>query len=485
MLARIVLVLLCLCSSALARGGGHVTTFDSNLFPGAVIKNLKTDYGAVCNGVTDDSAAYQTFLTFAVAQTSPVVLVMPPPGCKIVFSGFNLNVNSINVSEASIKNFTLWAYGATSDAYIGHGPFPTSNTTVGLLQSAATNDTSVTLITAGDSSNYSVGQWICVCGLELQNGGYPPNFQFYDLRLITAINAGTGVISLNAPLSHVCLSTWPSNNVKDGPCAVWPLLASWNSIATVYGLTVLDNGQQMPITGRTTAFYDMVIPVSRNVAVTQTQSHFAAFTYLGSPEIDKIISNATLYRCGAKQIAIQSPTPDNLVIDSCTIDFTLGGSTDGLIRNTTIGLSILGPANFGVASALVLDGTRIAVNQQNTTRQNLLSDLTLTSGTLSIAKTNPNRFTFLATFVPGFNYYYAASDCSNNSVPATSFTVSAVREDAANFYADTNIVGTPSPLCGAVACSKICPWPYQSITQLNTPAGGVCVKSFGVTGKGC
>jgi hypothetical protein len=202
--------------------------------------------------------------------------------------------------------------------------------------------------------------------------------------------------------------------------------------------------------------------------------------------VDKEIENAVFYRCKSKVFTIQSPDPDNTIIDGCVFTVALNGSpNNGMIRNTIIPTIALGPTGYGVNGSLILDGTKIMNFNQNGTRRTLLSDVTLTSGTLAISKASPVKYNFLAAMVPNAQYYYGATDCTNNAVPATSFTVTAVREDASNYYADTNIVGTPSPICNVIACTAVCPWSYQSITQLNTPAGGLCMTSYGVTGKGC
>src|SRR5262249_17219325 len=147
--------------------------------------------------------------------------------------------------------------------------------TVGLIASTNIGDMSVTLLNAGDASNFAVGNWVCVCGLELQHGGFPPNFQFYEYRLITNISGTT--VTLNAPLANQYLSTWPQNDTKDGPAAIWLMDSTWNSNVAIYGLTFIAN-PQFDAAGRTVALYDVVLPAVDNVAPSTNQTFFSFFS---------------------------------------------------------------------------------------------------------------------------------------------------------------------------------------------------------------
>lgn len=486
MVLLVVLICALFSTSAFAGGrGGHNTTFDPNLFPGAatycltavVSGKCSTGFNATCDGAANDTAAYKSFLATATALTTQVVLYIPPGSrCRIVYDGtFTSNVLGSITSGTAIKNFVQWGYGASIDLYLSFG-FTGSSARTGLIQSTTPGDTSVTLITAGDASNYIVGDWVCVCGLELQHGGFPPNFQFYEFRMITAINGG--LVSLSSALSNQYLSTWPTSDPKDGPAAIWPMVSAWNAIAAIYGINVVETGGQINVNGRTVTLQDVTIPRVKNVAFSANQTISAFFTDLGSPEVDKIIERAILYRSTASVITIQSPAPTQMEFVSSSVSTSLNGTPGNIaIINSRIPVVAPGPVGYGHGQSIVSDGTYFGAAQQNTTNI-LLFDLTLTTGVLSIAKTNPNRFNLLAIGVPGQKYYYGAADCTNNSIPATVFSITAMREDVSNFYADTDILGSPAPTCGGVACTKICPYAAALITQKNSPAGSANITTF-------
>ena len=71
-------------------------------------QNIKTDWGAVGNGSVDDSAAFLNFQAWAQAQTTGVVLVIPP-------GIYNLTVGIGTGWDffTGIKDLTIYGYGAT------------------------------------------------------------------------------------------------------------------------------------------------------------------------------------------------------------------------------------------------------------------------------------------------------------------------------------------------------------------------------------
>src|SRR5215471_8464236 len=166
-----------------------------------IVKNFVTDFGAVADGMTDDSPALDRWLAWAQAQgTAPVELYMPPGHYH--FAGDN-------TLTAGLYNVTISGYGATVDAlYIG-----TPNLLLddfdhsARIQTVSAGATSVDLITPADASKFSVGQWVLVSGLSLQTYGYPPNWQFFEYKQITDISGP--IVTFADGLAYSYRSTWP------------------------------------------------------------------------------------------------------------------------------------------------------------------------------------------------------------------------------------------------------------------------------------
>lgn len=168
-----------------------------------VTKNLVSDYGAVGNGVANDSPALDSWLTFARAQgATPVEIVLD--------SGKTFNFAGTSTLTDGIQNVTITATGASANnAYIGPvAAIPEDVTHSALIQSVSAGATSVTLLDAADVSKFTVGRWILICGLSLQESGYPPNWQWNEFRQITDVTGS--VVSFSGALANDYLSTWPA-----------------------------------------------------------------------------------------------------------------------------------------------------------------------------------------------------------------------------------------------------------------------------------
>lgn len=221
----VVLMLAALIVTAFAGGrGGASTTFEPNRFGGAanvscitaaVAGTCATGYNATCNGVADDSTPLKNWLAASLAANPTLAVLYWPPGSRCHFATVNNFVVDTSIAGSGgfqygdgIRNAVIWAYGATSDAWgvVGEG-FGQNTLTTARIATVSAASTTVTLLVAGDASKFSVGDWIAVTGIQIQNGGFPPNFQFFEFHLITAINGLT--LTLDSPTTYAYKSTWP------------------------------------------------------------------------------------------------------------------------------------------------------------------------------------------------------------------------------------------------------------------------------------
>src|SRR5215471_9662229 len=108
----------------------------------------------------------------------------------------------------------------------------------------------VTLRTISNISNYYVGQWIAIFGLDLMNWfGHltsgPPNCHFFEFNQVFSINAGTGVINLRFPPKFTNSGSCPDmfngppgtggGVIGGGPTVIAPMNPSWDMETELIG----------------------------------------------------------------------------------------------------------------------------------------------------------------------------------------------------------------------------------------------------------
>jgi len=460
---------LLICQAYAGGRGGHNTTWDPNLFGGgwvclkAAVAGCSQGFNATCDGIADDTTAYTAFITAFVGLKAN--LYIPPRSkCKISWSPGSLTVNSLGLGTTPASSLNIWGYGSSWNANFTSGGF---TTTVALISTANIGDSSVTLLNPSDAANFAVGRWVCVCGLELQHGGFPPNFQFYEMRRIT--NIVGSVITLSAPLANQYLSTWPLNDTNDGPASIWLLDTTWDSNISIYGLRFDVNGE-LVLNGRTVQLYDVSVEDISAADISANQSFWSFYSSLGAPEIDKDIEFAGFFRSYASQVDIQSPSPNSMIVDNSVFGRLVGTPKNLQITNSKITNSstldlFVGPTGFGHGVSITADG--LTVDAGNIPHRALdKSIFSFSSGVFTIPNANvANVRGALAMFVPGQKYYFSATD-GTVCAPQTAFTVTGIDQDASNLNVRTDIVGSlPSPTCGGSPYFGYQPYGAATITQ--------------------
>jgi hypothetical protein len=77
-----------------------------------------------------------------------------------------------------------------------------------LINTAAVGDETITLLTPADSSNFNTSDYILIWGFDQQFSGGPPNARYFEYRKAIAINAATGVITLDTKLKNAYDADW-------------------------------------------------------------------------------------------------------------------------------------------------------------------------------------------------------------------------------------------------------------------------------------
>lgn len=429
------------------RGGGHVTTWDPNLFGGGwvcfgtAVTGCSQGFNATCSGVADDTAALTSFRSFAAAQLGQVKLYIPPGAkCNIVYDGtFSFT--------SGAHTLIVWAYGATFNNLTlgGIQAFFQDAVHQALISNANAGDTTV-IVTDGNFARFKQKDWIAVTGIALQNFGYPPNHQFFEYRLI--VNCGTtdgspctsATFTLESQLINTYKSTWPTVStglIPSGPATIFDLDQAWNTNLQWYGGTSLSVAQEN-LLGRDIAIYDLNI-VDGNPTVSKNWWCFYCRFSLQT-EIDKDNENVYFYRSAIGAVASSS------VNRNITYDATSGsGSLNGTGRFVTVknGSSFvgaaLGTAGYGHSETLTLDGSNLGAFQCSLNAVQV-GWLTYSSGTFSIANAAPNWANAVSWGVPGYSYFFGTVGTITNL--GQNFTITAVRQDATNTYFDTDLVGS-------------------------------------------
>ena len=229
-------------------------------------KNIVTDFGAKCDGVANDNAAFTAFNTWAQSQTGTIMLTIPS-GSICMFTSASMG----NWFAKGIKSLIVTGYGATlsdnngtgNGFFLGGRAVVADNMHSSRLETVLAGATTVTLKAQSESARFQVGNWALITGLDMMGYGYPPNPAFFEYVQITAIDPSTGIITFASPLKNTYKSTWPLYNAgsdfeadQGGPATLYALDPSWNTQVEYRGLTISQAGQTYA-NGRSVTFRDV------------------------------------------------------------------------------------------------------------------------------------------------------------------------------------------------------------------------------------
>lgn len=502
------ILLLSLSSPALAGGrGGHNTTFDPNSYGGSWTT-------ISCDGSSADQTSLTNFRDTASAA-NPTLAKLRLTGICNFTGGDQLFWDGIVGSTKYIQNSVVWAYGATANlTQIGGGTVPITSGSVSAcawsarINTVSAGATAVVLVdgTMVDGSSaagvFPAGTNVMVAGIELQNGGYPQNFQLFEYGVVTGVSGNT--ITLGAPLANTYKSTWPpfvfcpSGVDGAGPATIFKLLPSFDVNFSLYGLTNnrSDCGQ-VGVLGRNVMLYDVTINVGCAISgyPTASENWWGFFVnFPGSSEFDKEVQSLNFYRGHIGAIGIQSVSITQLNLTSVT-----AGSTTGMpplnarIVNSDLGSQAVPHLGllFGSGNSLALDGTTIS-SVEVLPFVDLLSYYSYSSGTFSFPLASAT--TAVSVFTPGSKYvivYYVGGPSHTPCSPSYVFTVSDLATNGTDFQAattgwtqDGSPIATPSSLpaltnaCGGNTANSVSGFVARTITQINSPAGSVSVTGY-------
>ena len=423
------------------------------------MKDIKADFGAVGDGKADDSQAFLNFQKWAQAQTTGVILVIPPGDYSISPTTLHADgFRGAGMFYAGIADLTIFAYGATISHFYRPDPFMVDRVAniTARIASTPVGAKSAPFLNAADASKFSANDWVAVTSLEMQGAeiGFPANWYNVDYVQIDSVSS-TGV-SFKAPLLHEHLSTFPisgpgtKNPAYDwgGPATIIKMNPTWNQIVRVFGLTV---SGKTNCCARTMELVDCNF--AANVPSTCTASCGESFVFRrcnigpGELELDKNIGIAKFIDSTLDILTVQSASVETLVLDGCKANKVWGSAKNTSLINSHINNFIPG-ASIGFSKTLLADGCVVgSVTWQDARHFIRLSELTFNNGTFSAPVGTKAFIDVQRIAIPGTVLYISHPGGLTGTL-GNHFVVTKAYQDAANIYFDTTLTALPNYTVG-------------------------------------
>jgi hypothetical protein len=415
--------------------------------PASVSKNVVTDFGARCDGVTDAAPAFARFNSWARAQTLPVQLTIPSG------SVCSFRTEGAKWWAKGIKNLLVLGYHASisndgGGFFLGGSGIYQDNAHSARLATVVAGTSSVKLLTASQTSLFAVGKYALITGFDLQGYGYPPNPHFFEYVQITGVDPGTGAITFAAPLKNTYKSTWPlyftgSKLEADqgGPVTLYALDPSWDTTIEYRGLTVVNNKYQTYANGKSITYRDMSFTGNDCAVPTQNLLWQAINTNMSScsMEADKLVDTMVLNGVTIASIAFQSSSINLLNMSNTTVTSWMNGTPKrAIISSSSIASFRPGTYAYGRTEEIVcincvlpaISPLGMVIKGPNDAGVN--TTYTMQNGVIII----PNSQGPAAWAVPGTNLMW-----SGPYETETAFQVVDVTQDATNTYVKTALSG--------------------------------------------
>jgi len=411
-------------------------------------------------------AAVSSFNT-AYAALSGRTRLYVPPGTYNSSAGFNF----ANTAGIAGSQLVIEAYGVTFTAAGGNVNGVAINAGIvqgadnakeTLIDTVLSGASTVTLKTAGQTSRFSVGQWCCVSGINMQGAGDPPNLGIFEYRKILSI--GTGALTFTEPLVNSYKDTWPVYTAgRGGPATVFPMQGFWDQEVEFKGASFTDTGngtygkpRVMQWTDCSFATYGPFPTVNNLFRATRCSANG-----FGGLEVDKCIHRIEFIDCDIRAVDFQSASVNELYVSnhsatnvSGTPRWNGGASLSNIFNGLTIGTGGIfrfGPMNYGAMGPTTMTNVS-APSSERFDVTTPFSDMTEEGGgVLSYAggPGSPSNTTHYWA-VPGTNAVLL--DASDGF--ARSFQVLDVSQSGGRTYVTTNL---PDPVPGTIN-GKSSPW---------------------------
>jgi hypothetical protein len=188
-------------------------------------------YGTNSIPFTTDMAAAFATLGNVARNMGRAEVVIPPGDYATTDSTWSYGIEELTILGygARLKNILASSSGSLNNGFHGNRPVyaggsPSqynTNDNGTLIQTTAPRDTTITCITPAEAGNAVVGQRAMIVSYNLQTAGYPPSYAYHQIVLVTAKDAGTGVITLDRALLHKHRSDFPEIATNLGKARIY------------------------------------------------------------------------------------------------------------------------------------------------------------------------------------------------------------------------------------------------------------------------
>lgn len=432
-------------------------------------RNIRTDFGAVGDGVTSDFVAFRAFRSWALAQSGWVGLIIPPTSGHYVTAG-SYGGGLANAPFFGIKRLVVSGYGASMDglhgaALINSSPYRHK------IRSVNAGSRTVELIDRGAVRFLSVGSMVLLAGLDLQGGwGYPPNCHFNEWHRIASIEGGR--VTFARPIKYDYRDDWPryfeghSYEMGGvGPAAICRTVPGWDCEHWLYGLRSTAKGQTYYFV-RKAVLVDCrsdavgwIIGASEDMRIIN-QQHTASHM-----EVDKLTTKALIgeYDPAGKNINVQSSSVDELTVRGGTRS-VIGTARHTYIHGGERQRIWLGPTAYGISESIEIRDAVVTTEILGTPGMSVpLSELTFSNGTFRFANyKHPPQW-----FVPGAVGIIRSAGAFDHHV----FRILRVRSENGQpngpILLDTDIKGNDLPVVRGYANAAIVRHNAPNLTVVN------------------
>lgn len=319
--------------------------------------NLVSTYGAQAGGsAATNNAALSAFNTALSGFSGRTHLIIPP-------GSYTFSTAGLASSGGNGKELLISAYGATLTGLGGFGAAGMYGDTVhhALIQTTAAGNTTVTLVTSGETSRFTTGQWVLVTEGDVQGYGQPTNPWKFEYKKIQSI--GSGTLTFTEPLQKDYSSTYPNYNpgtfglepYAGGPACVYAMNPAWDMKIEMRGGFIPDNNNLFYGRGRDLTYTDMTFEtygpaISNNSLCTVQRCTVGTF---GEMEVDKLCDTAILRNNLFNAVTCQSTAVNTLIADNNSTRSgqywrgVAGGNTT--ITNLTTDTFWFGVIGYGVS----------------------------------------------------------------------------------------------------------------------------------------
>jgi hypothetical protein len=421
----------------------------------------------------DDGAGTQATLVVpeGTYSASSFSLCDSYPGATIQGEGIDVSILEGQVNLGNI------GYGGEN----GTGEGTTGSPTVPRIATVNSGATTLTLLDPTNRlTNFYVGQPIMITAYDLQGFGFPINNHIFEYNRITAINTGTGVLTLESPLEYDDYkSTYPvvyegDNSIPDqcGSAAVQDMGHNWDQELIVRDLTI-DAPDLIQGNAIRSVLFERVKFADGQMIPSQMDSYILRdCQVLGFVEMDKMVDLVWYDNCTSTGfVQCQSSSINLLKVTDSTFDVLLGTAKSTEISNSTFASLQLGPSAYGQGTGPVtIDNAVVDLLVGVNSRRFQTDDLTDQFSAGALTFTDPLGDVLL-DMVPGG--LCMLSDLSGNTFRA--FRITDVTQSGSDYIYQTDL---PDPCPHLALSSWINVVSAPNLTVTNTTEGELRFYSY-------